>query len=163
MTGRPDVPLPDESHGPYTEGWPKFVEWQRKLRKERAASLVDGIYEHGKDEVVPLSDAERLQRTLEDEDSRWANIYAQKCTENERLREDSEEDRRMILGLEDERNKLIGEKKRLREAAQRNADWCDDLKAENERLREALDACYDKPWRTRLIIEKAFLDREGEG
>jgi hypothetical protein len=47
MTGRPDVPLPDESHGPYTEGWPKMF------------AGLDPI------EVVPLSDAERLQEALE--------------------------------------------------------------------------------------------------
>jgi hypothetical protein len=69
---------------PYTEGW----------RTERYIGSigVDGCPMVSKSEAerkveAALSDAERLQRTLEDEDSRWANIYAQKCTEVERLRE----------------------------------------------------------------------------
>jgi hypothetical protein len=51
MTGMPDVPLPDESHGTYTEGWPKQapVEWGEAVPTW----------------VVPLSDAERLREALE--------------------------------------------------------------------------------------------------
>jgi chromosome segregation ATPase len=113
-----------------------------RLRKQRDDALLreaDLLERASKWE----NDAERLQRTLEDEDSRWANIYAQKCTENERL-----------WGV-----------------AQRNADWCDDLKTDAERLWGALDNLTEElasmphlSDRVQRAFEKACaaLDREGE-
>jgi chromosome segregation ATPase len=64
--------------------------------------------------------------------------------------------------LREQLDKALSDAERLQEEAERCDQQRDDLREKIERLREALDACYDKPWRTRLIIEKAFLDREGE-
>jgi hypothetical protein len=85
MTGMPDVPLPDESHGTYPEGWPK------KVSRSHAFGPSDPEFSiSGEVEVVPLSDAERLR---EERDEAIANcrdlgmIGESSREEAERLRE----------------------------------------------------------------------------
>jgi hypothetical protein len=78
MTGMPDVPLPDEPHGTYTEGWPK------KVSRSHAFGPSDPEFSiSGEVEVVPLSDAERLREGF----LRCREQHRKDSAEKQRLRE----------------------------------------------------------------------------